>query len=56
VEVQSWFASWIAASNKPGVTLLKLFQNVPKADLEMLIPNTTVRMFNLDKLLIGDRF
>jgi hypothetical protein len=40
-------------SNKPGVTLLKLFQNVPKADLEMLFPNTTVRMRTLDKILIG---
>lgn len=38
---------------KPGATLLKLFQNVPKADLEMLFPNTAVRMRTLDKLLIG---
>jgi len=38
---------------KPGVTMLKLFQNVPKADLEMLFPNTTVRMRTMDKLLIG---
>jgi len=38
---------------KPGSTLLKLFQNVPKADLEMLFPNTTVRMRTVDKLLIG---
>jgi hypothetical protein len=38
---------------KPGATLLKLFQNVPKADLEMLFPNTAVRMRMLDKLLIG---
>ncbi|MCP4272849.1 MAG: DUF3754 domain-containing protein [Gammaproteobacteria bacterium] len=37
----------------PGATLLKLFQNVPKADLEMLFPNTTVRMRLIDKLLIG---
>lgn len=38
---------------KPGASLLKLFQNVPKADLEMLFPNTAVRMRTLDKLLIG---
>lgn len=33
--------------------LLKLFQNVPKADLEMLFPNTQVRMRLSDKLFIG---
>lgn len=38
---------------RPGATLLKLFQNVPRADLEMLFPNTAVRMRTLDKLLIG---
>jgi hypothetical protein len=38
---------------KPGATLLKLFQNVPRADLEMLFPNTAVRMRLIDKLLIG---
>lgn len=37
----------------PGATVLKLFKNVPKADLEMLFPNTRVRMRTLDKLLIG---
>lgn len=36
-----------------GSTLLKLFQDVPKADLEMLFPNTRVRMRVMDKLLIG---
>ncbi|MGH1370927.1 MAG: TMEM143 family protein [Cellvibrionaceae bacterium] len=36
-----------------GSTLLKLFQDVPKADLEMLFPNTRVRMRFMDKLLIG---
>ena len=40
-------------SCKSGATLLKLFQNVPKADLEMLFPNTAVRMRLMDKLLIG---
>lgn len=38
---------------KPGATILKLFQNVPKADLEMLFPNTAVRMRTSDKLMIG---
>ena len=41
------------ASCRPGATLLKLFRNVPKADLEMLFPNTQVRMRLMDKLLIG---
>ncbi len=38
---------------KPGATLLKFFQNVPRADLEMLFPNTAVRMRLIDKLIIG---
>jgi len=38
---------------RPGSTLLKLFQNVPRGDLEMLFPNTAVRMRTRDKLLIG---
>ena len=37
----------------PGSTIIKLFQNVPKADLEMLFPNSEVGMKNIDKLLIG---
>ncbi len=37
----------------PGSTLIKLFQNVPKADLEMLFPNSRVRMKTIDKLIIG---
>lgn len=37
----------------PGVTLLKLFRNIPKADLEMLFPNTELKMRWLDRLLIG---
>ena len=41
------------ASCRAGATLLKLFRNVPKADLEMLFPNTRVRMRLIDKLLIG---
>ena len=38
---------------EPGSTLIKLFQNIPKADLEMLFPNSEVRMKTLDKLVIG---
>jgi hypothetical protein len=36
-----------------GSTMLKLFQNVPAADLEMLFPNIRVGMRMLDRLLIG---
>lgn len=38
---------------EPGSTILKLFQNVPRPDLEMLFPNTEVRMRPIDKVLIG---
>lgn len=38
---------------RPGSTMLKLFQDVPDADLEMLFPNTRVGMRFRDKLLIG---
>jgi len=37
----------------PGSTIIKLFLNVPKADLEMLFPNSRVRMKIIDKLIIG---
>jgi hypothetical protein len=37
----------------PGQTIIKLFQDVPRADLEMLFPNARVRMRPIDKLLIG---
>jgi len=37
----------------PGSTIVKLFHNVPKADLEMLFPNSRVRMKTIDKLIIG---
>lgn len=40
-------------SHEPSSTVLKLFKNVPKADLEMLFPNTQVRMRLSDKLFIG---
>jgi len=38
---------------RPGASMLKLFRNVPRADMEMLFPNTQIRMRLLDKLLIG---
>ena len=37
----------------PGDTMLKLFQNVPRADIEMLFPNTKVEFKLLDKLKLG---
>lgn len=37
----------------PGSTILKLFQDVPRADLEMLFPNAEPRMRHIDKLMIG---
>lgn len=52
-------ADWFAARGRrelpfqPGATLLKMFRNVPRADLEMLFPNTEVRMKLTDKLMIG---
>jgi hypothetical protein len=42
-----------AAKGKPGSTMLKLFQNVPRADVEMLFPNTRLGMRTIDKLMIG---
>ncbi|QEQ96616.1 TMEM143 family protein [Neptunomonas concharum] len=38
---------------QPGGIVLKLFKNVPEADLEMLFPNTEIRMRLIDKVLIG---
>jgi len=38
---------------EPSSTIVKLFQNVPKADLEMLFPNCEVRMRPIDKAIIG---
>jgi hypothetical protein len=38
---------------EPNSTIVKLFQNVPKADLEMLFPNSEVRMRPIDKVVIG---
>jgi hypothetical protein len=38
---------------EPSSTIIKLFQNVPKADLEMLFPNSEVKMRSIDKVIIG---
>jgi hypothetical protein len=38
---------------RPGSTIVKLFQNVPRDDLEMVFPNVQVRMRRIDKWLIG---
>lgn len=37
----------------PGSTVLKMFQDVPKPDIESLFPNTKIRMRWVDRLLIG---
>jgi hypothetical protein len=37
----------------PRPLIIKLFQNVPREDLEMVLPNVQVRMRGIDKLLIG---
>ena len=38
---------------KPGTTVLKLFENIPVADLEMIFPNSEVRMRLGDQLMLG---
>lgn len=38
---------------EPGSMVIKLFKNIPKADLEMLFPNTETRMKPKDKLMMG---
>ncbi len=38
---------------RPGSVIVKLFQNVPRDDLEMIFPNVRIRMRLIDKILIG---
>ncbi len=38
---------------EPGSIIVKLFQNIPRNDLEMLFPNTEVGMKMIDKMIIG---
>jgi len=40
-------------SNQDDVVYLKLFKNIPTSDLEMLFPNTRVRMTAFDKLKLS---
>lgn len=69
IEVPTWLRvvlyvqfkdrAWFAAKHRkaemfePGSTILKLFRTVPRYDLEMLLPNTEVRMRLLDKVCVG---
>ena len=54
-------ASWFEAQDRdpadrnliPGHVSLKQFQNVPRADIEMLLPSTQVRFRPIDTLLVG---
>ena len=52
-------SAWFADRNRmpetflPDTTLIKLFRDVPRTDLEMLFPNTEILMRPVDKLLIG---
>lgn len=38
---------------EPGSIIVKLFQNIPRNDLEMLFPNTEVGMKLIDKMIIA---
>ncbi len=53
----AWFADPKRKKRKlpftPGTAILKLFQNVPKADIEMLMPNAEVRMRLKDHLMLA---
>lgn len=53
----AWFAEPKRRKRKlpftPGTAILKLFQNVPKADIEMLMPNAEVRMRLKDHLMLA---
>ena len=57
VKPQSWFeAHGIDPSKRnliPGQVSLKQFQNVPRADIEMLLPSTRVGLRLIDSLVVG---
>jgi hypothetical protein len=38
---------------QPGSTIIKLFRDVPRSDLKMLLPNSRAAMGTKDKLLLG---
>lgn len=42
-----------AQGMEPGRIYLKSFKNIPTADIEMVLPNTRLRMRPLDRLLVG---
>ena len=57
VKPQSWFDERDIDPAKrnlvPSHVSLKQFQNVPRADIEMLLPSTQVRFRPIDSLLVG---
>lgn len=57
IKRQEWFdQKGIDAGDRnlqPGHVSLKLFQNVPRADIEMLLPSTQVRFRPIDTLIVG---
>ena len=57
VKPQAWFDQRdIDPSQRnlvPGHVWLKQFQNVPRADIEMLLPSTQVRFRPIDSLVVG---
>ena len=57
VKLQSWFDEHKIDPAKrnlvPGHVSLRQFQNVPRADIEMLLPSTQVGFRLIDSLLIG---
>jgi hypothetical protein len=52
-QTKSAAVNFESVSAEPGSTIIKLFQNVPKADLEMLFLNSQVRMRTIDKVTVG---
>ncbi len=57
VKPQSWFDdNDIDPADRnlmPGHVSLKQFQNVPRADIEMLLPSTQVKFRRIDSLIVG---
>ena len=57
VKPEAWFAARDSdpadRSLVPGAVSLKQFRNVPRADIEMLLPSTRVRFRTIDSLALG---
>lgn len=57
IKPQAWFDERGidpgARNLKPGHVSLKQFQDVPRADIEMLLPSTQVRFRPIDSLIVG---